>query len=141
MTCVASFPLVLFSLGPAPAQSSVDFPPEAVGTFPAFTRPICHGDEFTMDGFIPKPFSSRGPRRLELCAYPPYPLFSTLFLKALKIVLVSFAAWTSNCMKCNNSHFRLKKKQKTPCVTLCSSLQWITLGNPTNDFFFSAKPE
>ena len=106
MTCVASFPLVLFSLGPAPAPELCGFSSRGRGNIPCIYKTHL---PWRVDGFIPKPFSSRDPRRLELCAYPPYPPFSTLFLKALKIVLVSFAAWTSNCMKCNKSHFTLKR--------------------------------
>ena len=105
MTCVASFPLVLFSLGPAPAPEPCGFASRGRGTMPCIYKTHL---PWRVDGFIPKPFSSRDPRRLELCAYPPpQPPFSTLFLNTLKIVLVSFAAWTSSCMKCNKSHFRL----------------------------------
>ena len=138
--CVASFPLLHLSPGPCSCPRA-----PWVCIQRRWEHSLHLRDSFVMESgwFHSQTLLFQGPKETKtLCITPLPPVFNfILFLNALKIVLVSFAAWTSNCMKCNNSHFRLKKKQKTPCVTLCSSLQWITLGNPTNDFFFSAKPE
>lgn len=55
----------------------------------------------TESWFPPYPFSPRPRRTRTLCTV----LATVLFLNTLKIVLISVAAWTSNCMKCNKSCF------------------------------------
>ena len=89
-------------------QSSVALYSEAVGTFLAFKRLICHG-EWMVSFPNPSLPGTQGDQNFVYFPSPPRPSFLTLFLNTLKFVTASFAAWTSNCMKCNKPHFRLKR--------------------------------